>query len=141
MSTIILIKNWKKWANEVYFVYFFIYLSIFKCYLNMGKYIKLNFLIKVQKLYAFSQNWNTVNAKKHKCYFFRGSIMNFLLTYGLINFSRAVVSRPRSVSVPWSQFHQRFFARFFVRKPFFLLHFGFEQTFVQKSVCVKRWWN
>jgi len=63
-------KNWKKWANEVYFVYFFIYFLFFKWYLNLGKYIKLNFLIKDQKFLAFSQNWNSVNAKKHKCCFF-----------------------------------------------------------------------
>ncbi len=48
-------------------IYFLIYFSIFKIWENIKK---LNFLIKNEKLHAFSQNWNSVNAKKHNATFF-----------------------------------------------------------------------
>ncbi len=42
----------------------------FKCSQILGKYLKLDFLIKDLKYIAFSQNWVILNAKKHKCDFF-----------------------------------------------------------------------
>jgi len=53
----------------ILFTFLFIFLFL-KWYLNLGKFKKLNFRIKDQKLYAFSQNWNSVSAKKTECYFF-----------------------------------------------------------------------
>jgi len=51
------------------FTFLFIF-QFFKWYLNLEKYIKLDFLIKYQKLCAFSQNLNSVNAKKKKMLLF-----------------------------------------------------------------------
>ncbi len=48
-------------------IYF--YFSVFLLISKSGKYIKLNFLIKDQNLYAFFQNWNSVNAEKNATFF------------------------------------------------------------------------
>jgi hypothetical protein len=70
-------------GNEAYlFILLFIFIFT-KLYINLGKYIKLNFLIIDQKLSAFPQNWNSINAKKHKRYFFPvgGSIYIFFAIF------------------------------------------------------------
>ncbi len=128
MSTNFLPKIGKMGKNNLFHYLFklvkrlflFIYLEFFKCLLNLGKYIKLNFSHSNRNLGVVSQNWITLNAEysvktslgiffteRTKWLFWRIELLHpELIFFGCIQFYSKITLLETQTCLHWETRHE-----------------------------------